>query len=356
MLRNKKKTKIIVTVCIVLILLALLLPLLLSVNIYQSNFGGRYETAPWMMRNLDEFNGLNREQYSFNSNDGQNLIGYKYYKESDDVKGVIIIAHGFDGGGGGHNTYMDIADYFTTNGYIVFAYDATGNDESEGDSVRGIPQGLIDLDYAVQFIKSNAEFEGLPIMLFGHSWGAYASGTVLNFHTDIKAVVMVAGFNKSADMIEKEGRRIAGDGIKIILPYIPLIEKIKFGKYSSYSCFDGFEASDAGVMVIHSVDDDMISFENQFMRFFGIYQNNPRFVFVEYENRGHDYVYYSDDSKEHRNEYNKQFEEYVNSVGAEINSDLKTEYMNENGDKSALFELDTELMDRIVSFYDNYSK
>ena len=39
-------------------------------------------------------------------------------------KGVVVIAHGL--GGGGQNTYMDLADYFTSNGYLVFAYDVTG--------------------------------------------------------------------------------------------------------------------------------------------------------------------------------------------------------------------------------------
>ena len=53
---------------------------------------------------------------------------------------------------------MDVADYLSSNGYLVFAYDATGNDESEGDAVNGLPQGIIDLDYAIRFIKESNEF------------------------------------------------------------------------------------------------------------------------------------------------------------------------------------------------------
>ena len=301
------------------------------------------------MRNLVEFEGLNRERYSFISNNGQTLVGYKYYKKSETSKGVVVIAHGL--GGGGHNTYMDVADYFTSNGYLVFAYDATGNDESGGDSVKGIPQGLIDLEYAVQFVKDSDDFKGLPIMLFGHSWGAYSAGNVLNIHSDIKAVVMVAGFNQSIDIIEEEGRRIAGEGVKVLLPYISIIEKIKFSKYSSYSSISGFESSDASTMIIHSADDESISFENQYVPFYDLYEHDQRFVFVAFEDRGHDYVYYSDSSKQYRAEYNEQFLEYVNETGAEITADLKIKYMDENGDKSRLFALDMELMNRILSFY-----
>lgn len=307
-----------------------------------------------MVRSLKEFPGLNAHKYTFASNNEQQLVGYSYYRELKNIKGVIVISHGL--GGGGHNSYMDVANHFATNGYIVFAYDATGNDESEGDNVRGIPQGLIDLDYAIRFVKENEEFKDLPIMLFGHSWGAYSVGSVLNVHPDIRAVVMIAGFNKSADIIEEEGQRIMGSGMSLLMPYISIVERMKFGTYASYNCIDGFEASNAGVMIIHSANDDMVSFENQFERFSDTYQNNSRFTFIRYENRGHDYVYYSDASKAYRNEINNQFTEYVNSLDTELTAEIKTEYMNEHLEKNILFDLDIELMDKIVSFYDKYAR
>ena len=118
--------------------------------IYEDNFGNRYEKYEPMARSIDEFEGLNSHRYTFPSDQGQILVGYGYYRELENIKGLVIIAHGL--GGGGHNSYMDVANFFTLNGYVVFAYDATGNDESEGSSVKGLPQGLIDLDYAIQVI------------------------------------------------------------------------------------------------------------------------------------------------------------------------------------------------------------
>lgn len=73
------------------------------------------------------------------------------YSVGENQHGIIIMAHGF--GGGGHNSYMDCADYFVNHGYLVFAYDATGNDESGGEGVGGLPQGVIDLDYAITFVE-----------------------------------------------------------------------------------------------------------------------------------------------------------------------------------------------------------
>lgn len=349
---NKRKI-IIIILGVVLIILLFIIPFGVSVMIYEDNFGNRYEIYEPMARSIEEFEGLNSNRYTFASDEGQILVGYGYYRELENIKGVVIIAHGL--GGGGHNSYMGIADFFASNGYAVFAYDATGNGESEGSSVKGLPQGLIDLDYAVQFVKQISGFKGLPIMLFGHSWGGYSAGSVLNLQPDVRAVVVVAGFNKSMDIIEEEGRRIAGDGISVVLPYISLYEKLKFGKYSSYTCIDGFENTNAGVMVIHSSDDEMISQEMSFDVFYNIYKNDSRFSFVKYDDRGHDYVFYSADAREFRDEFNLKFDEYLNSLDEEFTAEIKESYFNENLDKKLLFDLDLELMNNIVKFYDKYS-
>jgi dipeptidyl aminopeptidase/acylaminoacyl peptidase len=349
---NRKKRKIILVFSIVLIILLLIIPFGLAVMIYEDNFGDRYETYAPMARSIDEFEGLNLQRYTFASNQGQLLVGYQYYRDNEDIKGVVVIAHGL--GGGGHNSYMDVADFFTSNGYVVFAYDATGNDESEGGSVKGLPQGVVDLDYAIQFVKQSPDFEGLPILLFGHSWGGYSAGSVLNLHPDIKAIVMVAGFNKSMDIIEEEGKRIAGDAINVLLPYISFYERIKFGKSSTYSCIDGFDNSAAGVMVIHSTDDEMISMKKSFTIFHDLYKDDLRFNFVKFDDRGHNYVLYSDVSREYKKEFNRGFDEYVGSLAGELTSELKASYFKEHLDKKSLFDFDEELMDGIVKFYDSY--
>lgn len=349
-----KKRKIIIILGMVLIVLLLILPVGLSAMIYEDNFGERYESYLPMARSMDEFAGLNSQRYTFSSNKGQKLVGYKYYRTLENIKGVIVIAHGL--GGGGHNSYMDMADLFAANGYVAFAYDATGNDESEGQSVKGLPQGLIDLDYAIQFVKQTPDFEGLPIMLFGHSWGAYSAGSVLKLHPDVKAVVMVAAFNKSMDIIEEEGEKIAGDGIHALMPFISFYEKMKFGKYSSYSCISGFDNTDAGVMIIHSTDDEMISPEKSYDFFYSLYRDNPRFDFVRYEERGHNYVYYSDVSRGYVKEFNKGFEQYSESLDGDLTAELKASYFNDNLDKRLLYDLDKELMGRIINFYDSYLK
>ena len=64
-------------------------------------------------RRVDDFNGLQCTKYEFVSNKGQKLTGYLYTTE-ERPHGIVVMAHGF--GGGGHNSYMDCANYFAHHG------------------------------------------------------------------------------------------------------------------------------------------------------------------------------------------------------------------------------------------------
>ena len=348
---GKKKTVIITVICIIVSISIVVMPIV-SAFIYKEVFSVRYKTAEWLEYSVSDFEGLKVENCFFSSNKNQRLAGYKYYKENQDIQGIVVLAHGL--GSGGHNPYMNIADFFTSNGYYVFAYDATGNGTSEGSSVNGLPQGIADLDYALQYVKKQTEYQNLPIMLFGHSWGAYSAASVLNIHSDIKAVVTVAGFDKTSEILCQQGKKLIGSGANLIVPYLTLYEKIKFGKYGFYNASNGFENSDAGVMILHSTDDHTVYFENGYGKFYEKYKESSRFIFVKYEDRGHNYVYNSDEAQKYRDELNKYYDAYVEANGGEYSSEIKNEFMGQNPDKAQCFQLDEALMNKILEFYNEY--
>lgn len=349
---GKKDTpkRVIISCLISLAVLTLVLPFLLSVYIYESNFSERYEVYAPTAFNVSDFDGLAVSERTFPSNNGQKLAGYIYSKGDGKKKGVVVMAHGL---GGGHNSYMDIADCFASNGYFVFAYDATGNDKSEGNSVRGLPQGVIDLDYALRYVKADEQLKDMPIVLFGHSWGAYSVCSVLNLHHDVKAVVSGAGFNCSMDMIEAEGRNIMGDAISVMLPYVSLYESVKFGKYADRSALDGFENSDADIMVIHSSDDTVVPPQYGYDRYIEKYENDSRFVFVRLEDCGHGGIFRSKTSREYNKQFNQEFKQYADSLEGGLTAEIKAEYIAAYFDKSKAYELDAELFDKILGFYDD---
>ena len=353
MKKSLKITLIVVGALVVLLIAALLiLPKPIAKAVYAQYFGIRYESYEPLEWKLEDFDGLMRDKYTFSSNKGQILTGYKYYKGADEFKGLVVLAHGF--GGGGQRNYMDIADYFASNGYAVFAYDVTGNDESEGEAVNGLPQGVIDLDYALRFVKSHEDFKNMPIVLWGHSWGGYSVGSVLKLHPDVKAAVMVAGFNESLDMLEYQGREIAGDAIDIMLPLLRDYEADTFGEYASMSALEGIGATDAKVMILHSADDTTIPIEGSYDRFYERYSGDERFTFIRFEDKGHDKIVNSKAAFEYQEEYNKAAQEYTDSVGKDnITEEMRAAYYREHLDKHKAYELDEAVMAQMLALYDN---
>lgn len=295
---------------------------------------------------------LDMERSDFQSED-VTLAGYKYSKANQEIKGVVIIAHGL--GGGGHNTYMPFIDYFTSNGYYVFAYDARGNDNSGGDAVEGLPQGIICLDNALHHVVAIEEYKDLPIALFGHSWGGYSVGNVLNMHPDIKAAVIIAGFNESEDLLEYQGQQMADAGVHILMPYLKLYERIKFGKeFTSVSALQGLEKTNAGIMVVHSKDDATVPTKYGYDKFYEAFGNSDRFEFVLYEDKGHDYLFYSEAAWAYREQLNADYKSYVEDNGREYSAETKEEFMSGYLDKKQCFEPDPVLMEQILNMFDEH--
>lgn len=351
---SNKMKKFLFILCIVAVLLITGIGAL-SVMIYNANFNRRFESYEPLMLYVDDFDGLERIQYDFLSDKGQKLTGYLYHA-GENQRGIVILAHGF--GGGGHNSYMDCINYFAQNGYYVFAYDATGCDESEGEGVGGLPQGVIDLDYAISFVEESENFPDLPIVLFGHSWGGYSVCNVLSYHPEVKAVIECSGFNSSEDMFEAEGKKQAGNGIYLLMPFVKLYERLKYGNCSSNTALDGFSASQTAVMVVHSTDDNVVPTDYGYDIYYEKYKDNPRFHFIRLEDKGHNYVY---DDATYVDEFNAEFDKWLKTLDYDYNITEnkerfiadKANYISRNLDRNQWCNmLNDELFEEFVKFYD----
>lgn len=362
--KKRKRKKIMIIMGVIVILLVTVLPFGTAIYAYESSFE-RSETYEPFRLSTEDFNGLMYENCEFTSHQKLKLAGYKLYNTqygesfsdaAKKAKAIVIIAHGM--GGGGFNSYMNAADWFASHGYVVFGYDATGNDSSEGDSVRGLPQGISDLSSAIEYVEETPETANIPIVLWGHSWGAYSVSNVLNEHPEVKAVAAISGWNTSADLLYEQGKNMAGEmGMQALLPYMKLYEKMKFGKYSSYKAVDGFKNTDAGIMIVHSTDDDMIPIKYGYDLYYSKFANDPRFVFVKYEKKGHSYCYHSDKALEYITAFNKQFDKdfgITDKKNQKVDTDEKAEYIKAHLDKKQMNEVDEELFQQIDNLYTKY--
>ena len=95
------------------------------------------------------------------------LTGWLYGEGNDD--GLVVMAHGL---GSTAESYLHITRWFVDRGYRVLTYDATGTGASGGKDTRGMSQSVLDLDAALDWVEGNDALRDLPLLLFGHSWGA----------------------------------------------------------------------------------------------------------------------------------------------------------------------------------------
>jgi len=156
---------------------------------------------------------------------------------------VVIFSQGL--GLGGHCYYMALAAYFTAHGFLFLTYDATGTDNSEGQNCAGLEQGVIDLSRVIDYARNDPELSRYPLTLLGHSWGAYCVCAVLKLRPEIQAVAAVSGFNRPSRLFRHAFSDIAGGIFSLLVPYMRLIERFKFGSYADVTALEGFAAARA---------------------------------------------------------------------------------------------------------------
>ncbi len=258
----------------------------LAVSIYSGSFNYRCETSEEAAFDISEFPAMERTRHTFATKQGHTLVGYLYSHANTTPKGIIVFAHGM--GAGGQRGYMDIFDYFCSRGYYVFAYDATANDESEGEVMGGLPQGFIDLDYAISYAQTLPEAQNLPFLLMGYSWGGLSVVNALNYHPEVKAVASLAGWNKSMNMIDYRGCEMVGPVAKLLLPFASAYEFFSYGSYAFSTGMKGLANSDCDVFVVHGEQDDTIPIAYGYDTYYKKYADDPRFTFKKYADRDHD--------------------------------------------------------------------
>lgn len=277
------------------------------------------------------------------------LQGYLYGVEN--TKGLVVISHGI---GGGAENYMAETLYFVDHGYQVFAYDNTGCYESEGEDCIGLPQSAIDLDAALTYIESESRFEGLPVFLYGHSWGGYAVTAVLNYSHNVTAVASVAGFNDPMTMIIEWGERMMGAFVYVESPYVYVYQKLKLGDDLGRRAVDGINKTDTPVLIIHGTGDQVVNYDGAGTIAYRDEITNPN---VEYfiregeKQNGHNNLSKDLDTVMYLEELDEEYEALSEQYDGAIDHEVEAEFFSKV-DKKRTSKLDEEFMQRVLAFYD----
>lgn len=296
----------------------------------------------------EDYDNFERETVTFSSGK-ETLTGYIYGKDNIS-QGLVVVSHGL---GSYSEKYIHETKYFVDNGFMVFAYDNTGSGASTGDSCVGLAQSMIDLDNALTYVEQNPVFAGLPICLYGHSWGGYATTAVLNYDHDIAAVASFAGYNDCLAQIVYVGKSILGPVVYAEYPFLWLTQYLTFGDKFGFTAADGINrATDTSVMIIQGDLDDFVGYDGPC-----IYANrdkitNPNTEFILLKDRDHNDLMM--DHSTERLEYMAKIEEEYNRLSETYQGKVPDEVIQEWHaalDKDLTSQLDEELFADIVEFY-----
>lgn len=350
-MRQKKKALKIVGIVLLVFFVLFSIISLVFIKINFDDLFGRTEKGDYTayLRYEDVKEEYDRELLSFQSGENK-LQGYLY--GMDNTKGLVVISHGL---GGRAESYFSETLYFVENGYQVFAYDNTGCYLSEGKNSVGLSQSVIDLDAALTYIEGEPRFEGLPVLLYGHSWGGYAVTAIFNYEHDITAAVSVAGFNKPMEMILEWTKDMMGTGLAYVeQPYIYLYQKFLFGKNANMSALDGINRVSTPILLIHGSEDTTVGFDGAGTIAYRDKITNPNVQYMvcdgEKQN-DHNQLYQSLAAITYLDELDEAYAKVYDQYDGEVPDEVRAEFFA-GIDKHRTSELDEQFMTNVLSFYE----
>ena len=178
---------------------------------------------------------------------GRNRLAGYLWNESG-TRGLVVFAHGM---GAGAEYYLPEIHRFAARGYKVFTFEYSGYPGSSGH-FYGFPQAVADLKNALDFIDDGS----LPVILMGHSMGAYAVCAVRQY-TDrrVDGIVAYAPFFSSDEAVIAEATGSMPKYGRLLCSLILPIQRILFGKNCNPTAAAGLSRADVPTLVLQGSED-----------------------------------------------------------------------------------------------------
>ena len=178
---------------------------------------------------------------------GRNRLAGYLWNEAG-TQGLLVFAHGM---GTGVEYYLPEIHHFAAQGYKVFAFEYSGYQESSGH-FYGFPQAVIDLKNALDFVDDGSR----PVILMGHSMGAYAVCAVRQC-TDkpMAGIVAYAPFSSSDEAVIAEATGNISKWGKLLCGLILPMQRILFGRNCNPTAVAGLSLADVPVLVLQGSED-----------------------------------------------------------------------------------------------------
>ncbi len=241
-------------------------------TLYRNKFVCRYDREIGVPYHSHfDFKGLKQEEYHFINSRGVDIRYFYYYYENYNQDKLILFLHGL---GPGHCCYLAEIEQMAKRGYKVLTLDYTGCDYSGGERLESVNMPTKDTMELLDLLKIKQ-----PIVLMGHSMGAYTALNLIHIRDDIDQAVILSGFLSIP--IEIKALLKKNFFVRRILKY----EKKTIPEYYDLNNLEFLKNTSKKLFFIHSDNDVMVPISTSFEKVEEL--NNPNITCLKVTGRKH---------------------------------------------------------------------
>jgi len=156
---------------------------------------------------------MRTDPFLFTADDGAALYVHRWLPDNDgDIRAVVHIAHGLSEHGA---RYAEVAQFLTDSGIAVFANDHRGHGRTAADSdemghfAATDGWGRIAKDLVQISSEQKRQYSDRPLILLGHSLGAYLAQQMAYEQGDLFDAIAMSGLNGKVSPLVAIGKWIA---------------------------------------------------------------------------------------------------------------------------------------------------
>ena len=216
----------------------------------------RSEDEPY---NPTEF-GVESSVVALKSVDGVSLTAYEVAVESP--KGVVICL------GGIHSAtitnWYGHSKLFADNGFASVLLDVRSHGRSDGEKIYAATREWMDVDAAVEYIRSKELYNGVPIIAMGLSMGAATAVVATGRNENIDALIALSAYSDWAYNFDLNVEQIVSKFVaKMLSPFVAVVTRLRFGNMATITPRNEIKKlGNRPALLVQSVGDKLVPYGN----------------------------------------------------------------------------------------------
>lgn len=204
--------------------------------------------------------GISSRPVAFTSADGVELGAYEVAVESP--KAVIICI------GGIHSPtitdWYPHASLFAQHGYASLLLDLRAHGASSGEVIYAATREWMDVAAAVDYLNTQATYDGVPKVVMGLSMGAATAITSIGRCADIDALVALSSYSSwEYNFNLNVEQQLPAWLAKVLTPFVNITTRLRFGEYADVTPLSEIKKlGSRPALLVHSTGDRIVPFAN----------------------------------------------------------------------------------------------